>query len=129
MKINHICWSEWILRFGIAGTYLYSGYDLFLHPRSWTQFVPYWFSQVITTLISLDVFIRVQGIVELAIALALLAWFLPRSWVWIAVFISSFEFAAILLFFGVDLVTFRDIGLLGASLALLFLLAPQKEFQ
>ncbi|TSC67938.1 MAG: hypothetical protein G01um101466_604 [Parcubacteria group bacterium Gr01-1014_66] len=119
--------SEVLLRLGLAGTYIFSGYDLFMHPRSWTQFVPYWFSQLLTLLMPLDLFIRMQGIGELILALLFLAWFLPRSFVKMAALISSLEFAGILLFFGIDLITFRDIGLLGASLALFFFIPANKN--
>ena len=119
--------SEWSLRLGIAGTYFYSGYDLITHPKSWTQFVPHWFSQLVTSVMPLDLFVQLQGAAEVLIALIFLAWFIPKSFVKIFALVSVLELFAILLFFGIDLVTFRDIGLLGAALGLFFLLSQQNH--
>ena len=71
----------------------------------------------------LILFLKVQAVGEIIIAAAFLLWFLPRRLIkWLA-FISALEMALILVFTGVDLVTFRDIGLLGAFLALFLIYA------
>ena len=116
-KINPL----WPLRVGLGLMYVYSGYDLFYHQKSWLWAVPQWFSQIVSPVISIETFLRFQGIVEFLIAFLLLAWFLGKWGVRIAVIFSTLEMAAILLFIGIDPITFRDIGLLGASSALLIL--------
>lgn len=110
---------ELVLRLALAITYFYSGFSLLTSPKSWTQFVPFGFKQVLGQInFPVTAFIQVQGVGELLLATVFLLWFLPRWLVkWLALF-SSLEMALILIFAGVDLTTFRDIGLLGVSLAL-----------
>ena len=60
-------------------------------------------------------------------AAVFLAWFLPRGAIRIASGLAALEIAGILLFTGIDLITFRDIGLLGAALALFFLSAARAS--
>lgn len=117
---------EWVLRLGIGLMYLYSGYDLFYNPRSWIWAVPSWFSHAITTLVPLEFYIRLQGAAEFIIGLLLLAWFSGKWGVRVAALLSSIEMAAILLFTGIDPITFRDIGVFSAALALLIIVF-QKE--
>lgn len=116
-KINPL----WPLRLGFGLMYIYSGYDLFYHPKSWLWAVPSWFAEIISPIISIEAFIRFQGIIEFGMALLLLAWFSGRWGVRAAGIFSTLEMAAILLFSGIDAITFRDIGLLGGSAALLIL--------
>lgn len=114
---------EWLLRLGLGAMYLYSGYDLFVNPRHWYGFVPAWFSRAIVPEVfpSIDVYLKLQGAGELLIGLLFLAWFLRRRWVRVAALAAVAEMALIIGFVGVDPITFRDIGLLGAALALLAL--------
>lgn len=116
-KINPL----WPLRLGLGLMYIYSGYDLFYHPKSWLWAVPSWFTEIVSPIISIEAFIRFQGVIEFIVALLLLAWFLGRWGVRAAAMFSTLEMAAILLFSGIDAITFRDLGLLGGSTALLIL--------
>ena len=123
---------EWFLRIGFGLMYLYSGADLIQHPTSWHWALPYWMKQMISTVIPLDMYLRFQGGVEILMALCLLAWFLKPAIVKYAALLSTLEMAAILLLAFLPwsetnfLITFRDIGLLGSSLAL-FLLFYNRE--
>ena len=118
----------WPLRLGLGLMYIYSGYDLMIHPTAWHWALPYWLRGVITQFIPLEGYLRIQGALEIGMALVLLAWFLRSAVVkWVAL-LSVLEFAAILILAFAPfseanfLITFRDIGLLGASSALLILL-------
>ena len=113
MKIHPI----WPLRLGLGAMYLYSGYDLFANPQHWYGFVPQWFSRAVTQTISLDGYLRFQGIGEGLIGFLFLAWFLGAWGVRIAASLAAIEMALILAFVGIDPITFRDVGLLGAALA------------
>lgn len=106
------------LRAGLGLMYLYSGWDLIANPRHWYGFVPRWFSQTVTQLVSIDNYLRLQGAAEIVIGLLFLVWFLPRPAARFAVAVAAAEMALILLFVGIDPITFRDIGLLGAALAM-----------
>ena len=128
-KIN----PAWPLRLGLGVMYLYSGIDLMRHPTAWHWALPYWFRQIIVTGIPLNTYLEIQGAVEVVFALVLLAWFLPRSAARIVVFLSILEFGAILVFAFLPfseanfLITFRDIGLLGAAIALYILIGRYTE--
>lgn len=112
---------EWALRLGLGLMYLYSGYDLFYNPQHWYGFVPKWFSQAVTQAAPIEAYLRFQGIAEFIIGLLFLAWFSGRWGVRIATIAATLEMALILLFVGIDPITFRDIGLLGAAMALLII--------
>jgi len=134
MKIFQKFKPELVLRVSLGVMYLYSGIDLFRHPSAWQWALPYWLKQIILQFVNINSYLRFQGIIEVAIALFLLAWFLkPMVIKWVA-FISSLEMATILIlaFFPFSetnlLITFRDIGLLGASFSL-FLLMDKRDIQ
>ncbi|MBX4188004.1 MAG: sulfite exporter TauE/SafE family protein [Candidatus Doudnabacteria bacterium] len=112
--MNYSKISNLVLRFGLALTYLFSGYDLIANPTSWSNFVPFWMKNLLP--VDVLTFIQIQGGVELLLALALLTGFFMRP----AAFISALEMVGILLLYGVDAVTFRDLAILGASLAVFF---------
>ena len=112
----------WALRLGLGVMYAYSGSDLFLNPKGWTWAVPWWFSQIIATYTTLEGYLRVQGIIEFCMALVLLAWFLPKKAVFIVAIFSSAELLFILLFAPQFSITFRDLGVFGASVALMIML-------
>jgi len=116
-KINPV----WILRVSLGIAYLYSGYDLLVHPTGWywaIRGLPQFIQTIITDSIGLDHFLRTQGVAELIIAFALLAWFLPKWTLKWASFLVAVQMALILVFVGISLDTFRDIVILGAGLAL-----------
>jgi len=128
MRIN----PEWSLRVSLGVMYLYSGIDLVQHPTAWHWALPYWLKQFIGNFLELNTYLRLQGAVEIIFALVLLAWFLKPVFVtWVAA-LSTLEFAVILVLAfipwseAIFLITFRDIGLFGASLALLAI-ALQKQ--
>jgi hypothetical protein len=115
---------EWALRLALGAMYLYSGYDLFMNPNGWTWAIrqlPDGIESIIASAIGTIGFIKFQGIGELVMAVLFLAWFLPRWTLKFAAALSVLEMGGILLLVGVDLQTFRDIGLFGASVALLII--------
>lgn len=114
---------EWSLRVGLAFMYLYSGYDLVVHPTAWTWALPMWLREIISLAVPATTYLRVQGAGEIILALIILAWFLPARYVRWAALLSVFEMGGILLVSGNFATTFRDIGLLGASLALFLILS------
>lgn len=121
MNIFQRIHPEWVLRLGFGLMYLYSGYNLFYHPGDWVWALPSWFLRILPHAISPEVYLRMQGIGEVIIALLLFAWF-SRIWsVRIASLLATVEMLSILLFTGIDLVTFRDIGLLSGATALLII--------
>jgi len=118
---------EWALRLGLGLMYLYSGTDLFYNPDTWVGFLPRWFSDFVTGIMSLEAYLRFQGIGEFIIGLLFLAWFSGTWGVRIAAILASLEMVFILIFVGIDPITFRDIGLLGAALALVIITFKDVE--
>lgn len=123
-KFQKLVSPEWFLRLGLGGVYLYTSADIFLHTKGW-----YWavrglprFLQSAIGSIGIDNYLKAQAFGELIIALALLAWFLPKKIALAAGFLTALQMFLILLLAGISLDTFRDIGLLGAGLALFALL-------
>lgn len=112
---------ELALRFGLGLMYIYSGFDLFYYPSHWYGFAPQWFLDLVTNFISIDTYFRIQGVGELIMGLLFLAWFGGVWGVRIASFFATLEMALIILLTGINLVTFRDIGLLGAAIAILIM--------
>lgn len=118
---------EWALRLSLGLMYIYSGFDLFYYPQHWYGFVPLWFSRAVTQVASIEFYLRFQGIGEFVIGLLFLAWFGGIWGVRIASVAAALEMSLIILFVGIDPITFRDIGLLGAALALLMISFKKEE--
>ncbi len=109
-----------VLRLTLGGMYIYSGLDILFHPNSWTWAInslPVAFKQAIIDPIGKTNFLLGQGVIELILAGIFILWFIPRHWVKWAAFLSAIEMVLILWLVGLDVQTFRDIGLVGASLA------------
>lgn len=124
MNASNTTNARWALRLGLGIMYLYSGVDIVLHPTAWTWAIrqlPIVIQNSIGTITGGEVaFLTIQGASEILLALIFLAWFLPYRLVrWVAL-LSALEIGFILLLVGVDAITFRDIGVLGASVALVF---------
>lgn len=111
---------EWCLRAGLAITYFYSGYHMVLDPASAVGFVPVWFSRAVSVFMPIESYLWLQGAGELVVALVLVLWITPRAAVTIIAALMVLQLSLILLFTGLDVVTFRDAGLIGAALALFF---------
>jgi len=128
MKIASICKPVWVLRLSLGLSYLYSGYDLFTHPTGWhwaLRPLPQFAQTIINDTIGADLYLKTQGVAEMIMAFLFLAWFLPKAGVRVAAFLSALQMAIILIFVGLTLETFRDIPILGASVAV-FLITFQK---
>ena len=118
-----------MLRLGLGGVYLYTGYDIVTHPTGW-----YWairglpqFIQDTIQNVGIDLYLRIQGSGEILIAFIMFAWFLPRWIPSIAGFLVALQMFLILVLVGTNLETYRDIGILGAGLALFLLLRPVQK--
>jgi len=119
---------EIILRLGLGLMYIYSGLSLFSTPGDWQGFVPQWFLNIWNHLGPIDIFLKLQGLGELVLGLMLLAWFSGKKGLKIAALLASLEIFSIILFVGIDIVTFRDLGVFAAALSLTMLVwQPQTK--
>ncbi|HEY4477058.1 MAG TPA: hypothetical protein VJB56_00330 [Candidatus Paceibacterota bacterium] len=130
MVVSRTTRVNWALRLGLGVMYLYSGFDIISHPTAWTWAIRQLPVVIQNPIMSIGgggvTFLTIQGAVEILFALVFLAWFLPRKLVWLVTLLSAFEMGFILLLVGLDAVTFRDIGVLGASIALMFNLGENQ---
>ena len=117
----------WILRIALGAMYLYSGYDLFVNPSGWIWALPLWFKNIIEPFAALESYLKIQGAAEFLTALLLLAWFTPKRLICLIALFSSLELLFILFFSPQFSITFRDIGVLGSSLALFVLTLKDSE--
>jgi hypothetical protein len=122
--------AEWPVRIGTALMYLYSGYDIMMHPKSWLWALPQGLKQLLDATVGTENYLRFQGGSEIVMAIIFILPFMPRVLVkWVAA-LSALEMAGILLFevlpfpWGLNnmTTTFRDLGLAGGSATLFLLL-------
>ena len=107
------------LRIGLGLVFIYAGLLSFLAPENWIGFVPRWVGSVIDP----QLFLSVHAGFEIVLGLAILAGFLLP----LASLLTFFDMFALLLFYGIDEVTFRDFGLLMSALALYLLTIKQYQ--
>lgn len=103
-----------LIRVGLASVFAYAAIDAFREPNAWISFVPEFTTKFVKAKVSLDAISVVQ--------LVLAAWLLWGKYIKYAVALAVALLGGILIFNGSTfLVTFRDIGLITASIALIFL--------
>jgi len=101
------------LRLGLGLVLIYAGIGMFANPESWVGYVPSWLGKIIAP----ETFLTVHGVFELILGVLIITgFFLP-----FASLLLFLDMGSILLFYGVDDVTFRDFGLLMSALALFLL--------
>lgn len=105
---------ERLLGLGLGFTFLYAGISSLTDPRPWIGFFPEW-TEAIAAPAALLV---VHGIVQIIVGATLAGGFVLR----VASAVAVLDLAAIVVFYGIDAVTFRDVGLLVAAVTL-FLIA------
>jgi len=108
-----------VLRIGLGLIFIYAGLHMLQDPQNWVGFVPSW----IETIINRQTFLYIHAIFELILGVL----FLVGLWLPLISFMAFFDFFAILLFFGIDDTTFRDIGLLMMTLALFLISIEDKK--
>ena len=104
---------ETLLSIGLGITFLYAGIASLLDPTSWIGYLPAWTDVFAPA----DTLIVVHGIVQTLLGITLIVGIATRP----VALIVALDIAGILAFYGIDAVSFRDIGLFFAALALLSL--------
>lgn len=121
MNWNYKKMGFWSLRIGLAAVYLYSGPDLIAYPQNWVGYLPEWFKGLLP--IAPELYLKIQGIAELLMVISFLSGIAVR-WAALA---SALEMAGILMFYGIDGVSFRDLAVLGSALSLFFFASNHEE--
>lgn len=110
MKYGRYKWSYLFLRLGLGLTFLWIGVDMFRNPDVWIGYIPANPGFGLTR----EAALRAAGAFDMALGLMLLL----RVWSKLAGALVVVHMAGILVVHGVDAVLIRDVGLLGAGLAL-----------
>ena len=111
MKYGRYGWSHLFLSWGLGAVFLWVGLDILQHPQTWLGFVP---PNVLGGLTH-ETTLQISGIVDVALGIAIIL----RWWQKPAALLAAIHLVAIVAFNGIDAVLIRDVGLLGAALALL----------
>jgi uncharacterized membrane protein YphA (DoxX/SURF4 family) len=108
---------KYLLQIGLAFVFLFAGVDSLVHAADWISFVPQW---VTTFGLSLDMFLKLNALVEIAIGLLLLIPYTARF----GALIAALELLGIIVSsgfsHGILLITFRDVGLFFSATYLAF---------
>lgn len=100
------------LRWGLGITFIWIGIDIFRNPQNWIGFLP---NQVPFD-IAREGALRAGGFFDVAIGILLIVRFMPK----IVGLLASIHLLGIIIMNSLDAVIIRDVGLLGASMAILF---------
>jgi len=102
-----------LLRAGLAIMFLYAAVSSFLDPREWIGFLP----SVLTNIVQPELLLKVFSVYELFLA----TWLLSGVYVRYGALLCAATLAGIVVSnFSLFAISFRDIGLLFAALALAF---------
>ncbi len=112
-----------ILRVTLGITFIWVSVMIFQEPVLWSGFIDPWVENLIP--IELETMMKITAGLDLLIGLLLIA----DKWTWIVSLIASLHLLTILIGSSIDTITVRDIGLLGAAVALTLLSAPTKFFR
>ncbi len=96
--------QDWILRIAIAFPMFWAGIRELMNPNDWIGFVPAW----TTAIIPQETTLMIHAVSVIIIGLGLLAGF------WRALFsaAATLTLLSIVVFYGLDDITFRDVGLI-----------------
>lgn len=110
-------YEKLILQVGLGLVLLYAGFNSLGQPNNWLGFVPEW----VGYFMDLELFLSIHAGAEIIMGLALIIGF------WVPLFsaLTVLNMLSILFFFGVDDITFRDIGLFAAALVLFSRSVPE----
>jgi len=110
MKYGRYGWPYLFLRIGLGLTFIYIGVDILRHPDMWIGYVPnetmFGFAR--------ETLLRFGGLLDLVIGMLLLVKVLPKVASWLAVL----HLIGIFTLNEIDGVLARNLGLLGAAIAI-----------
>ena len=110
-----------ILRLGIGFVIVYAGINMLLYPETWMQFVPTW----VTTIMPIGMFLTIYSIFDLILGFAV---FFGRFLATVSM-IVFWNMIFILIFYGINHISFSSFGIALASLALFFITLKEREMK
>lgn len=108
-----------VLRVGLGLVFLYAATASLQDPTNWVGFVP----SFVGVLMPRESFLFVHSLFELALGVALIV----GKWLPVLSTLAFLLFLGILMFFGINDVTFRDFGLASMALALFVRVLYKKQ--
>ncbi|MEK7464257.1 MAG: hypothetical protein AAB617_00570 [Patescibacteria group bacterium] len=118
--MKYLNFSSFLLRIGLAFTFIYAAVGSFLEPNSWIGFFPVWLRNLAPENILLTGF----SVYELVLS----AWLLSGYKILITSVLSAITIFGVIIFnLGAMDIIFRDVAILFAALALLFLNLESKQ--
>src|SRR6266496_2333199 len=106
--------ASWLLRIGLAFAFLYASVSQMQHPLAWTGYVP----NFLTTHVDVMTILKITELYEFVLAI----WLLSGIYVRAAGVLAALTLMGIIVTnTGQFIVTFRDVGLACAALALAFM--------
>lgn len=110
MRYGRYGWPYLLLRSSLGLTFVWIGVDILRHPTSWIGYVP----ANLPTGLDRSLTLQLGGVFDVALGLLFLADRFPKT----TALLAALHIGGVLATQGIDAVVVRDIGLLGASLAL-----------
>lgn len=108
-----------LLRFGLAVIFTYAAVAAFIDPREWIGFLP----PVLTSIVPAEILLQIFSVIELLLA----AWLLSGIYVRFAALFAALMLGGIVMSnFQLFSISFRDIALIFAALALAVMKEPNK---
>lgn len=111
MSYGRHAWSHRFLRIGLGIVFLWIGLDIFKHTDAWIGYVPaelpFGFDRLLA--------IKINGAFDVIVGVCLILGWWPK----VVAALAALHLIGILVDQGANQVIIRDVGLLGASLALL----------
>jgi len=100
------------LRWGLGLTFIFIGVDIFRNPQNWIGYMP----TDVPFGLAREGALRTAGFFDVALGALFIARFMPKT----VGFLASMHLIVIIVMNGLDSVVVRDIGLLGATMAIWF---------
>jgi len=110
MRYGRYGWPHLFLSWGLGLVFLWIGLNILRSPNNWLGFVP----QSVPLGMARETALKFGGIFDLALGVALVLRWWPKT----AALLAALHIAFVLVQNGIDAVLIRDVGLLGAALAL-----------
>lgn len=104
-----------LLQISLGITFFLTGLYILKDPNGWTKFIKPWAKDLLP--IPKDQAMRLTGYYDLFQGL----WLISSLFTPLAAFFATIHMIIVLIVAGIDQVTYRDIGILGASISLLLL--------
>lgn len=110
MRYGRYGLSYLVLRVSLGLTFLLIGIDILRHPEVWLGYVP----ATLPLGISRELGLQLSGVFDVVLGALMTVRMFPK----IVAGLAAVHLAGVLVSYGIDAVTVRDIGLLGAAVAL-----------